>query len=872
MTRACGVCGRENAAGQRFCGGCGAPLAQPAAVAAAVAEERRWTTVLFADLAGFTAMSERMDPEDVKAFARRCAEEMSGEIRRFGGTVIDIMGDGVLAVFGAPAAHEDDAERALRAGLAIRDRRFSDAMGRQVPVHVGINTGEVMAGEIGPEERRQYAVLGDTTNTASRLASAAPAGCVFVGTETHRATHHVVAYRQIPALLAKGKREPLAAWEALQVSAFQASRPLRATPFVGRVDELALVSGVWAKVVHESRTHLVTVLGEAGIGKSRLVAEIERRLLSDALVLHGRCLPYGEALGYWALATAVRMAAGIAAEDAAGVARAKLGQAVAQLIGPGLSVEADPEKIAQHLALLTGLDTAADRQEKADQRTLHASAARFVEALARRGPLCLVFEDIHWADDALLDLVEFVAMRAPAVPLMIVAQARPELLEKRPGWGRGVRGFVTVLLEPLDEGEGSTLLRALCRDRGVPESLAHELARAAGGNPLFCEELVATVTERGFSGLVPSSIKLSILARLDALPAVERQTLQRAAVLGKAFWEGGLRALGVAEPIGEQLESLEQKDLLRAQPRSQLRGEREYQFKHDLICDVAYEMLPRSDRRMLHARAVKWLEDVSAERLDELLSVLAYHALQSEQHAVALDYLGRAAERARLAAAHREEAALLAQAFEVAERADRAELVPALRVRRGRAFASVGMWPDARRELEAALAGMTHEDAARRAELLVDLSMVCFWSLDTPSLRRYATEAVALAQTLGDVELRAGALAWLAEAQKADGEVRVSLETYRVAIELVGGIRAIPLTNAPLIFYLVGRFEESVRYGREALDLVQRSNDTAATMYAIPQFGLALAATRATARRCRCSRRLGASAATTRSGRCSPAR
>jgi len=358
------------------------------------------------------------------------------------------MGDGVLAVFGAPVAHEDDAERAVRTGLAIRDRRLENVRGTDIQVHIGINTGEVMAGEIGPAERRQYAVLGDTTNTASRLSSAAPAGSVFVGAETHRATQRVVRYREVAAVSAKGKTEPIAAWEALEVGSFPEARPLRTTPLVGRDSELGLVSEVWAKVVRESRPHLVIVVGEAGIGKSRFVAEVERRILSGALVLHGRCLPYGEALGYWALATALRAAAGIAAEDDAPTARAKLGNMVTELVGPGRYVEADPDEIARHLALLAGLDTPGDRQEKADQRTLHGSATRFVEALARRGPICLMFEDVHWATTALLDLIEFVAGRVPAVPLMIVAQARPELLEKRPAWGHGVTRPRSVCRRP----------------------------------------------------------------------------------------------------------------------------------------------------------------------------------------------------------------------------------------------------------------------------------------------------------------------------------------------------------------------------------------------------------------------------------------
>ncbi len=273
-------------------------------------------------------------------------------------------------------------------------------------------------------------------------------------------------------------------------------------------------------MTRDVRPHLVTVLGEPGIGKSRLVAEFERGVLDNALVLHGRCLPYGEALGYWALGTAFKEAASIAAEDDAETARARLDQLVSRSIGPG-QTETDAAEIARHLALLIGLDTAEDRTATApDQRTLYAAARRFLEALASQRPLCLLLEDIHWADDALLDLVEFVAARAHEVALLIVAQARPELLDKRPGWGRGVRAFTTLPLEPLGERAGRDLVLALCRERGLPGDVAERVGRGAGGNPLFAEELVAMVAESGEAAGagMPSAIKALISARLDALP------------------------------------------------------------------------------------------------------------------------------------------------------------------------------------------------------------------------------------------------------------------------------------------------------------------------------------------------------------------
>jgi class 3 adenylate cyclase len=385
LVRVCESCGAESMLADQFCGSCGTRLAKPIdsnakakgePSAAQLPEERRWATLLFADLSGFTALSEQMDPEDVKALAHRCAQRLSEEIHRFGGTVITVAGDQVVAAFGAPLAHEDDAERAVRAGLAMRDCALCDDSGKPIKVHVGINTGQVMAGLIGPAEHRDYAVMGDTTNLAARLMSAAPSGCVLVGDETWRATRRVVRYRELAPLAVKGKQRPVPVFEALEVvHAAEAARPLGTAPLVGRDEELALLSGAWLKVTREARPQLVSVLGDPGVGKSRLVAEFERRALAagDTTVIHGRCLPYGEALGYWALATALRQAAGITSDHDASEARRKLKDLVEHAIGPDTPEGAE---VARHIALLTGLEVEAVRGENnADQRTFVPDAA-----------------------------------------------------------------------------------------------------------------------------------------------------------------------------------------------------------------------------------------------------------------------------------------------------------------------------------------------------------------------------------------------------------------------------------------------------------------------------------------------------------------
>ncbi len=851
MQSQCRACGEVNPAANKFCGTCGADLAgdkasfraaHEAKAASPNREERRWATVLFADLSDFTTMSEQMDAEDVKALAHRCAELMSEQVRRFGGTVLNVVGDQIVAVFGAPLSHEDDAERAVRCGLAIRDCAFSVDPAKPIRVHVGVNTGEVMAGMVGPQERCDYTVMGDTVNTAARLMSAAPSASVLAGEETWRATRRVVNYRQLPPVALKGKQQPFAVWEALDAAPLAQSRPLGTAPLVGRDDELALLSNIWLKVVHESRPHLVTVLGEPGIGKSRLVAEFERRFCVEALVLHGRCLPYGEAFGYGALSKALEEAAGITAELSTDIARLKLKEMIVRVI-PSHPGEPEVKEIARHLALLSGLDAAADRSTKpADQRALHASVRRFLEELARRQPVCLMFEDIHWADDALLDLIEFIASRAKDAPLLIVAQTRPALLEKRPNWGRGVRGFNSIPVEPLSEANGRELILALCRERGLTESVAEQVGRGAGGNPLFAEELVAMIAERGTQAGIPSAIKALISARLDALPPDARHALQFAAVLGKSFWEGGVRALGSEGDVRARLETLEQADLLRAQPRSEFRGEREFAFKHDLIRDVAYEMLSRAERKTLHSRAADWIEQTAGSQLELHFDQLAHHAIKANEEERAVNYLSRAAERAGRTAAYRHEAALLATAITLAERRQQPGLVGQLHARCGRAFLNIALWAEATQELEAALENLESAEVERRVEVMVGLATASIWLGDRIKTIRSASEALPLAEQVSRVDLEAGAMGWLALVEHADGRHQEARALWQRAITRAGGVKVTSLAYAPHTFYVLGEYEQGIRLAEEAVQSFRGSNDRTATILALSHLGLNLSA------------------------------
>jgi class 3 adenylate cyclase/transcriptional regulator with XRE-family HTH domain/tetratricopeptide (TPR) repeat protein len=843
ISHVCLVCGHANPIDASFCSSCGAALEGGAPPTPAPREERRWATVLFADLAWFTTLSEQMDPEDVKALVGRCIERMGQEVERFGGSVIHVQGDAVLAVFGAPQAHEDDAERAVRAGIAMRDSLLADA---SVQLHIGINTGEVLATMYGPLSRRDYTVLGDTVNTADRILKTAPPGSVWVGEGTYRATQQAVQYRQLQPVTVKGKQRPVRVWEAISVAMVPQARWLGTASLVGRDDELALLQALWLRVVREARPQLALVLGEPGIGKSRLCAEFERALPGDALVLHGRCLPYGEVLGYGALALVLKEAAGITADDDAETARARLAGLVAGALGPEGS-DADPSEVARHLALLSGLDVEADRWiTTPDERSLHMSARQFLEGLARRRSLCVILEDIHWADDALLGLIEFVAGRVHDAPLLIVTQARWDLLEKRPAWGRGVRELVSVPLEPLDERRRHELLLELCHKHGLAEPVTDQVARQAGGNPLFMEELVAMIAEQGSVGAVaiPSAIKPLLAARLDALSPAERSALQLASVFGRVFWAGGVRALDMASDIIAHFDALEQRNFLQSKSRSQIRGEQEYAFKHELIRDVAYDMLPRAERRLLHGKVVDWMEQAVGERVEEYFDLLAHHATQAGYQQRAVDYLVRAAERAHRAAAHREEAALLEQAIALAEGSSQQILLAELRARRGIAFHRIGMWTEARSELEAAIEGFGPEHVDRHVEALVELAMVCHWLLDVPGTRRYATEALARAEQVGRADLAAGAMGALAFADSSDGRLASSLQGYERAFARAGDIRTTLLAPAVemsgLILYWLGRTEQAIARTRETVQIGRAVNDTMDTIRGLGDLGMAL--------------------------------
>jgi predicted ATPase/class 3 adenylate cyclase len=651
------------------------PLAAEQAVGR---EERKVVTVFFADLVGFTGRAEQLDPEDVRAMLSPYYARVRSEIERFGGTVEKFIGDAVMAVFGAPVAHEDDPERAVRAALAAREavQELNEANpALDLHVRIAVNTGEaVVALDARPAEGEGM-VAGDVVNTAARLQAAAPVDGILVGESTYRATERALEYAEAEPVQAKGKAEPIPVWEALGARARYGIDVSQrgGAPLVGRQEELRFLADALARVRRDGSTQLLTLVGVPGIGKSRLVWELAQAVDADPDLFvfwrQGRSLPYGEGVAFWALGEMVKAQAGILETDSAEAAEAKL----VETLGDVFSDEATLPWVESHLRPLVGLayegELGGDRRDEA-----FAAWRRFFEALAERRPLVLVFEDLHWADDNLLDFVDYLVDWATDSPLLVIGTARPELLERRPGWGGGKPNASTVSLSPLTEDEIARLLGSLLEQPVMPAEVQAPLLAQAGGNPLYAEEYARMISERGVApadgAALPETVQGIIAARLDALSAEEKALIQDAAVIGKVFWSGALAAMNELQrwTVEERLHALERKEFVRRERRSSVATETEYAFRHVLVRDVAYGQVPRSQRAEKHRRAAEWIEGLTTDREDRA-EMLAYHYSSALEFARAAGQpVDGIAERAREALREAGDRAYLLGAFGAASK------------------------------------------------------------------------------------------------------------------------------------------------------------------------------------------------------------
>jgi class 3 adenylate cyclase len=796
----CPSCGTENPEGAKFCNECAAPLAERPA--ASVHEERKVVSVLFCDLVGFTAASEHQDPEDVQARIRPYHARLRQDIERYGGTVEKFIGDAVMAVFGAPVAHEDDAERAARAGLAILEAiaELNEAdPGLDLQVRVGINTGEAVVALSARPEQGEGFVTGDVVNAASRIQSVAPVNGIAVSESTYLATSRVFDYEQLGPVSVKGKAEPLAIWRPRAAHARFGSDITRhfETPLVGRELERPLLIGTFERAAQQPSVQLVTIVGEPGVGKSRLVAELLAYIETKPGLFRwrqGRCLPYGEGITFWALGEIIKAEAGILESDSAAVAAAKLDAAVSP-------EEPERQWLVQRLSPLVGVEAASS----AERQELFTAWRRFLASLAAECPTVLVFDDLHWADEALFAFLEHLTEWSQDVPLLVVCAARPELYERRPGWAAGLRNVHVINLSPLSHQETSELVSHLLSTAGLDGDVEQAIVERAGGNPLYAEEFVRLLAERALTAdeALPDSVQALISARLDTLSPERKSMLQDAAVVGQVFWAGALSEMGGCKETHVELElhALARKELVRPSRTSSMEGENEYSFWHLLVRDVAYAQIPRAERARRHRAASDWIERKAGDRVEDLAEVLAYHYLQAlelaeavgdteqaeELTAPARRFLALAGERA-LGLDTVQAEARLARALELtwADDPERPELL----VRWADAVLQAGRPRRAAEALDEALVPLRARGETEAAARALQLrSRVAFRLGDGSMWLALAAEAVALLEPEGPGPTLVDAYAQLASAHGIGGayaEAIAAADRARTLAETLG--------------------------------------------------------------------------------------
>jgi class 3 adenylate cyclase/tetratricopeptide (TPR) repeat protein len=814
--RACLSCGFENADTAKFCSECGTPFT---GAPAGRREERKVVTVVFADLVGSTARAERLDPEDVRAILAPYHERLRDELERRGGTVEKYIGDAVVGVFGAPVAHEDDQERAVRAALAIQDAiaELNEGDPRlELEVRIGVHTGEALVNVGARPELGEAMVAGDVMNTGARLQAAAPPGGILVGEQTFWATERVIEYRGVEPVTAKGKAKPIPAWQAIEARSrygIDLARPGGAE-LIGRERELDLLADALARVRADRTPELVTLVGVPGIGKSRLVWELFGLIeqIPDLIYWRqGRCLPYGDGVTFWALGEMAKAHTGILESDSSSEAEEKLHRTTT-----GLLPDARESHWAEgHVRPLVGLATEGEASEESRHEAF-AAWRRFFEAIAEERPLVLVFEDMQWADDGMLDFVDGLAERVSGVPLLVLCSARPELLERRPGWGGGKRNAATVSLEPLSDTETARLVAALLDRPVLPADMQTALVQRAGGNPLYAEEYVRMLADRGEGDLpLPETVQGIVAARLDLLGDEEKALLQHAAVLGKVFWTDALVSLSKLErrELEDRLHALERKEFVNRERRSAVAGEAQYAFRHVLVLDVAYGQMPRAARADGHRQAAEWIETLPPDRSEDRSEMLAHHYL------AALDYARSAGQDAQ----------------ELAARA-----APALREAGDRAMALNAF----------AAAARYYASALEFAELDPKRLLAYGRALELSERRGsdVLAKAVEAALAIGDAETAAEAEIERGEQHFVLGDRDAAFSHFDRAAALVADVppspsKAFVTSNISRFLMLAGRSEEAIRIGREALAMTEELGLDVLRAHALNNIGVATVTT-----------------------------
>ena len=637
--RFCPNCGEENSDRARFCQACSAPLAEEVLPSP---EVRKIVTVLFSDVAGFTGFGERLDPEATRQVMGRYFDVVRDALERHGGTIEKFIGDAVMAVFGIPILHEDDALRACRASMDMRDelarlnKELERDWGLTITARTGLNTGEVIAGD---PSSGQTLVTGDAVNTAARLEQAAPPGAILIGEPTYRLVIDSIEAAPVESIAAKGKAEPVRAFRLLSIVPGTPRARRLAAPMVGRRGELRELQTAFERSMTDRTCVLATVVGEPGVGKSRLADELVASLSRPAAVLRGRCLPYGDGITFWPISETVHQAAEITEDDPPEQAKSRI---------EALLPETEQrDVIRDRVAAALGLSEGAG----AIQETFWAIRKLF-EALGRDRPLVVLYDDIQWADPAFLDLIEYLEGWSVGSPILLVCLSRPELLDVRPEWATSATHPVTIKLEPLTAAESAHLIDSLLGRGLLPNEFRHRIADATDGNPLFVEEMLGMLIDEGLlrqeegrwlvagdlsSIPTPPSIQRLLAARIEQLPDEQRTILQRASVVGEVFWWGSVVELspgGVRARVGSHLQAMVRRGLI-APDGSTFAGEDAFRFRHIMIRDAAYNSLPRTARANLHERFAGWMERIVGGRVEEYEEILGYHLEQAYRQRLA---------------------------------------------------------------------------------------------------------------------------------------------------------------------------------------------------------------------------------------------
>jgi class 3 adenylate cyclase/tetratricopeptide (TPR) repeat protein len=733
--RVCPNCGRSNPPDAQFCMSCGTGLSE---FPTPPSEVRKTVTVVFCDVEGSTSLGDRLDPESLRQVMVRFFLEMQAVLERHGGTVQKYIGDAVMAVFGVPRLHEDDALRAVRAAAEMQrsleelNGRLEERFGLRLRTRIGVNTGEVVVGDVAAG---QSLVLGDAVNVAARLEQAAPVGGVLIGAATHTLVRDHVEVEPVGPLELKGKPEGVHAYRLLDVRPAEVPAARAETPFVGRSAELGTLRSGFQRSIADRGSVLMTVIAPPGVGKSRLSREFIESLPAESLVLATRSSPYGDGVTLWPVADVVRQASGIRDEDPQIEARAKVESAVAAAEHAAL--------LAERLAALLGLDG-----ETVELQETFWAIRRFLEWLGRDRPVVLILDDLQWAEPTLLDLIEYLAGWTRDTALLILCLARPDLFDIRPTWGTGTLDSSHLSLAPLDESESLRLVGAVLGDDEIDERVARWLTESAGGNALFLEEIVRMLEDDGLlrrreggwtvtgdlsTVRVPASIHALLGARLDRLSDEQRTVIRSASVVGQVFWWGAVAELvpdEVRTDVGSHLQTLVRKDLIRPE-RSTLPREDGFRFHHVLVQDAAYRSTPKEVRAESHERLAGWIARKATDRPAEFEEVIGYH---------------------------------LAQAYRYrSELGEPSEVQRSLGLRAARALASAGRRALERRDLLAAgdllrrAASLFPSDVDERRSVLLALGEVLLETGDFERAEAYLDEAERLAKDVGDEATAANA-------------------------------------------------------------------------------------------------------------------